>query len=81
VVHASAFSLVSSQLMCYVASKVAKQKSPARLLKVDRDSRAIQATMIPVRRDSTWLRVRTRAWRTDAVSAFHLEPFVCVSVA
>lgn len=48
---------------------------------MDRGSRAIQATMIPVRRDSKWLRVRTRAWRTDAVSAFHLEPFVCVSVA
>jgi hypothetical protein len=63
VVHASAFSLVSSQLICYLASKVANQKVPAGFFKVDHSSLAIQATMIPVRRDSTWLRVRTAVGR------------------
>ena len=62
--------------MCYVASKAANQELPAGLLKVDRDSRAIQATMVSVRRDSTWLRVRTTAWGTNAISAFHLEPLL-----
>jgi hypothetical protein len=58
VVHASAFSLVSLQLMCYVASRVA-DKILAGFFRVDHGSRAIQTTMMPVRRDST--RLRTRA--------------------
>jgi hypothetical protein len=71
VLHALAFSLVSSQLICYLASKVAKQKIPAGLLKVDHSSRAIQATMIPVGRDSTWLRVRTTVGRGERMLSMH----------
>jgi hypothetical protein len=71
VVHASAFSLVSSQLICYLASKVANQKVPAGFFKVDHSSRAIQATMIPVRRDSTWLRVRTAVGRGERMLSVH----------
>jgi hypothetical protein len=63
--------------MCYVASMVAKRKIRAGSLKVDHGSRAIQTTMIPMTPDSTWLRVRTKAWGTDAVSALGPKPSVC----